>query len=242
MPIGARSRPPSNLPGAVRARLGWSSGWSPISGPPRGPGCCPLATEIWLYSWPEEGGPRLSASLRPGDPLPRPTHHRCLWRGQIQSGERERAGSSEQGVKSTLECPRKRGRSTYKRAGREKTIRPRRSWSGGVVDERRMEKRMTTKWTGGRTEPKTRDMDDAALRMRVAIPTAGGAASAAEQQHRGGGASQGCRRDWRRSAWPARSTPWTASYGLDMFIFVAGSAAWWAERANLLARNRRCPA
>src|SRR5271165_6970711 len=29
-------------------------------------------------------------------PLPRPTHHRCLWRGQMQSGERERAGSSSQ--------------------------------------------------------------------------------------------------------------------------------------------------
>jgi hypothetical protein len=58
--------------------------------------CCPLAPEIWLYSWPEEGGPRLSAPLRPGDPLPRPTHHRCLWRGQMQSGERERAGSSNQ--------------------------------------------------------------------------------------------------------------------------------------------------
>ena len=34
----------------------------------------------------EEGGPRPSASLRPGDPLPRPTHHRCLWRGQMHSG------------------------------------------------------------------------------------------------------------------------------------------------------------
>ncbi len=42
-----------------------------------------------------QGGPRLSASLRPGDPLPRPTHHRCLWQGQMQSGERERAGSNK---------------------------------------------------------------------------------------------------------------------------------------------------
>ena len=39
------------------------------------------------------GSPPLRfASTR--DPLPRPTHHRCLWRGQMQSGERERAGSS----------------------------------------------------------------------------------------------------------------------------------------------------
>jgi hypothetical protein len=57
--------------------------------------CCPLAPEMWLCSWPEEGGPRLSASLRPGDPLPRPTQHTCLWRGQMQSGGRERAGSSQ---------------------------------------------------------------------------------------------------------------------------------------------------
>jgi hypothetical protein len=76
--------------------LGWSFGWSSISGPPKGPRCCPLAPEVWLCTWPEEGGPRLSASLRPGDPLPRPTHHRCLWRGQMQSVGQERAGSSRQ--------------------------------------------------------------------------------------------------------------------------------------------------
>jgi hypothetical protein len=63
--------------------------------------CCPLAPEIWLCSWPEEGGPRLSASLRPGDPLPRPTHHRCLWRGQMQRVGRERAGSSRLRVKNS---------------------------------------------------------------------------------------------------------------------------------------------
>src|SRR5664280_1240977 len=40
--------------------LGWSFGWSSISGPPKGPRCCPLAPEIWLCSWVEEGGPRLS--------------------------------------------------------------------------------------------------------------------------------------------------------------------------------------
>jgi hypothetical protein len=63
---------------------------------PKRTDCCPLAPETWLCNWPEEGGPRLSASLRPGDPLPRPTHHRCLWRGRMQSGERERAGSGSQ--------------------------------------------------------------------------------------------------------------------------------------------------
>ena len=70
---------------------GWLSGYEPDT---HRPGCCPLAVEVWLCSWPEEGGPRLSASLRPGDPLPRPTHPRCLWRGQVQSVGRERAGSS----------------------------------------------------------------------------------------------------------------------------------------------------
>src|ERR1700674_227616 len=71
--------------------------------PPLTTPCCPLAPEIWLCTWPEEGGPRLSASLRPGDPLPRPTHHRCLWRGQMQSVGRERAGSSYQKSESRHE-------------------------------------------------------------------------------------------------------------------------------------------
>jgi hypothetical protein len=73
---------------------------------------CPLAPEIWLCSWVEEGGARLSASLRPGDPLPRPTHHRCLWRGQMQSGERERAGSSKLRIENKQEIERFRGTKT----------------------------------------------------------------------------------------------------------------------------------
>jgi hypothetical protein len=79
-------RTAKHVPDAVGVRLGCSSGRSSISRAPRRTGCSPLAPEVWLCSWPEEGGPRLSASLRPGDPLPRPTHHRCLWRGQMQSG------------------------------------------------------------------------------------------------------------------------------------------------------------
>ena len=35
-------------------------------------------------------------SSRRTTPLPRPTHHRCLWRGQMQSVEPERADSSSQ--------------------------------------------------------------------------------------------------------------------------------------------------
>ena len=76
-------------------------GWGVVRGvgtqrPPKRPGCCPLAPgKCGSAAGIEEGGPRLSASLRPGDPLPRPTHHRCLWRGQMQSDEPERAGSSK---------------------------------------------------------------------------------------------------------------------------------------------------
>jgi hypothetical protein len=91
------SRPGRDGRAALPGALGWSSGWSvgrsSPERPPRRPPGCPLAPEIWLCSWPEEGGLHLSASLRPGDPLPRPTHHRCLWRGQMQSGEQERASS-----------------------------------------------------------------------------------------------------------------------------------------------------
>lgn len=41
----------------------------------------------------EEGGPRLSASLQPGDPLPRPTTSQMFWWGQTQSVGGGRAGS-----------------------------------------------------------------------------------------------------------------------------------------------------
>ncbi len=41
----------------------------------------------------EEGGPRLSASLQPGDPLLRPTTSQMFWWGQAQSVGGERAGS-----------------------------------------------------------------------------------------------------------------------------------------------------
>jgi hypothetical protein len=89
-----RRLPPDDLARSGRA-VGYSLGYSFIDRvAQRAPGC-PLAPEIWLCTWLEEGGPRLSASLRPGDPLPRPTHHRCLWRGQMQSVVRERAGSSK---------------------------------------------------------------------------------------------------------------------------------------------------
>ena len=80
----------------------------PISDPPDEHPAARSLRRIWLCSWPEEGGPRLSASLRPGDPLPRPTHHRCLWRGQMQSGERERAGSSKQRAETRQEIERLR--------------------------------------------------------------------------------------------------------------------------------------
>ena len=71
------------LAGPPARVFGWVVVWGlrSMRRPPIRRPCCPLAPEIWLCSWPEEGGPRLSASLRPGDPLPRPTHHRCLWRG-----------------------------------------------------------------------------------------------------------------------------------------------------------------
>jgi hypothetical protein len=58
----------------------------------------------------EEGGPRLSASLQPGDPLPRPTTSQMFWWGQAQSvGESERAAGWK-------------WRTTTRRAGRQRSV------------------------------------------------------------------------------------------------------------------------
>ncbi len=53
-------RPRNAVARDARRRVqGGRLGWSPIRRPPRGPPCCPLAPEVWLCTWPEEGGPRL---------------------------------------------------------------------------------------------------------------------------------------------------------------------------------------
>jgi len=67
--VGTHSEPPNDPPAAARS-------------------------EVWLYNWPEEGGPRLSASLRPGDPFLDQHITDVYGEARCQSGERERAGSS----------------------------------------------------------------------------------------------------------------------------------------------------
>jgi len=79
-------------------RLGCSFGCSSIGRTPKRTRCCPLAPQVWLCTWPEEGGPRLSASLRPGDPLPRPPHHRCS-----RSRARRRAAAGSERAAETSE-------------------------------------------------------------------------------------------------------------------------------------------
>ena len=74
-----------------------------LSRTPKRTGCCPLAPEVWLCTWPEEGGPRLSASLQPGDPLPRPNTSQMFRARPGAERERERAGSSKQRIESNEE-------------------------------------------------------------------------------------------------------------------------------------------
>jgi len=81
---------------APGVRLGCSSAHSSMNRRPQANTSCPLAGEGWLCTWPEEGSPRLSASLRSGDSLPRPTNITDVQvKGQVQSDEWEQAGSSK---------------------------------------------------------------------------------------------------------------------------------------------------
>lgn len=52
----------------------------------------PARSEVWLCTWHEEGGPRLSASLRHGDPLPRPNTSEMF---RARSGTERWGGGSE---------------------------------------------------------------------------------------------------------------------------------------------------
>ena len=78
--------------GIGRAK-GGRLGWSPISGPPSGPPCCPLAVENWLWHWPRgRGSPPLRFAPIRGPPSSTTTSTDVLWPGQCRVlSESERA-------------------------------------------------------------------------------------------------------------------------------------------------------
>ncbi len=82
--------------GCPVALFGWVFGYKPNTQPNT---CCPLAPAVWgSASSPRKGVPASPLRSKPGTPFLDPTHHRCSGRGQMQSRERERAGSSKQRV------------------------------------------------------------------------------------------------------------------------------------------------
>jgi hypothetical protein len=215
---------------------GWLAGYEPDTHPTTQ---LPARSENLALHLVEEGGPRLSASLRPGDPLPRPTHHRCLWRGQMQSGEQKRAGSRKLRTRTAT-----RGLTERTKANRSGWDPCWQLWAvGWPMDGSEAD---VTEWVWRRrswaaAEPRPRG--------RRGVGMAGSSSGEPWRSERGRtaalrerGAPQGPRRDRRRRRGRQDRRRGRQGTGWTWRCSRGARRDRSAQRGNLLARNARCPA
>jgi hypothetical protein len=92
---GRWRRTPHTSPGTSSIRVGCPVGWPDMNRTPVSPCAARSLPRFGSAPGPRKGVPASSLRFDPGTPFLDQHIQRCLWQGQLQSADRERAGSNE---------------------------------------------------------------------------------------------------------------------------------------------------